>query len=51
MIMPGNEVAIAEFLFNNIGKINLKHLDLINEIGAPDKNAKKYKIIRTFDVY
>lgn len=43
--MAGNEMAIAEFLFNNIGKITLNHLGLIKEIGAPDKSNKKYKII------
>lgn len=47
--MAGNELAIAEFLFNNIGKINLKHLDLIYEIGTPDKSAQKYKIISDID--
>ncbi|MBL7703889.1 MAG: hypothetical protein JNM14_16685 [Ferruginibacter sp.] len=43
--MAGNEMAIADFLFNNIGKATLNHLGLIKEIGAPDKSLNKYKAI------
>jgi hypothetical protein len=33
--MAGNEIAIAKFLLDNIGKITLGHLGLLKEVGAP----------------
>lgn len=44
--MAGNEVAIANFLFKNIGKIKLKHFGIITEIGAPNKKQGDYTIIK-----
>ena len=33
--MAGNEIQIVKFLLQNIGKINLNHLGVLTEIGAP----------------
>lgn len=33
--MAGNEIEIARFLFDNLGNLSLKHLELVTEIGAP----------------
>lgn len=46
--MAGNEIVISEFLYNNIGRIKLKHLGLLNEIGAPDATKNRYTIINDF---
>lgn len=46
--MPGNELEVARYLFNNLNKVNLKHLGVLKEIGAPVKGAKgNYIPIRT----
>ena len=33
--MSGNEIALTEYLINNIGAISLDHLGLVTEVGAP----------------
>lgn len=47
--MAGNEVAIADFLFKNIGKVKLNHLGLVNEIGAPNASADKYTVVNNIE--
>ncbi|MEQ9625218.1 hypothetical protein [Coleofasciculus chthonoplastes] len=42
--MAGNEKAICEFLFLNIGRINLKHIGILGQIGIPDKNYPGYRL-------
>lgn len=43
--MAGNEIVISEFLIKNIGKINLKHLGLVEQIGAPNNSVNKYTVV------
>ena len=38
-------MAIASFLFNNLGKVTLNHIGVVNEIGAPSGGAGQYTII------
>ena len=33
--VPGNEQAVARYLFNNIGKISLLHIGIVKEVGRP----------------
>lgn len=40
--MPGNEVEVAKYLFNNLGKIELPHLGVIKSIGSPIENSTGY---------
>jgi hypothetical protein len=40
--MPGNELTIGLFIFNNIGNITLNHLGIITSIGAPIPNDRGY---------
>jgi hypothetical protein len=47
--MPGNELLIDQFLFNNIGKINLNHLGLVTSLGAPNQNFSGYMPITSFE--
>ncbi|MFP4119814.1 hypothetical protein [Coleofasciculus sp.] len=42
--MAVNEKAICEFLFSNIGHINLKHIGILQKIGIPDKNYHGYRL-------
>lgn len=44
--MPGNELPVASFLFENLNKITLKHIGLVKEIGAPVRSGK-YKTINS----
>lgn len=45
--MPGNELKVAEYLFNNLGKISLPHIGVINSIGSPISNSKGYYAINS----
>jgi hypothetical protein len=38
--MAGNELDIAKFLFENIGKLKLNHIGIVKEIGAPSSIGK-----------
>lgn len=40
--MPGNEISVCRFLFENIGSISLNHLGVITSIGAPNNNSGGY---------
>jgi hypothetical protein len=40
--MPGNEMAIVNFLFNNLGNVSLDNIGIVNEIGAPSIGAGLY---------
>ena len=37
--MPGNELEVCKYLFQNRNVTELKHLGLIREIGAPTNNG------------
>ena len=45
--MPGNEVDVARFLFNNAGRISLNHLGTVQEIGFPGFSKGKYSVCRS----
>ena len=34
--MPGNELLICDFLLNNVGRVDLRHLGVINSLGSPN---------------
>jgi len=38
--MAGNEISIADYLFRNIGKVELKHLGVVKEISAPSSGGE-----------
>lgn len=40
--MPGNEKAIAQYLVKNKGKISLKHLGVVESVGAPGISKNQY---------
>ena len=46
--MAGNELEVATFLFRNIGKIELNHLGILHEIGAP-RNSGGYTVINRLE--
>jgi len=46
--MAGNELKIIEFLLQNIGKVALKHIGLVEEIGAPSSKGN-YKVVNSMD--
>jgi hypothetical protein len=45
--MPGNELDVAKYLFNNLGKIDLPHLGIIKSIGSPIENSTGHYPITT----
>lgn len=47
--MAGNEKAICEFLFLNMGSINLKHIGQLVEIGIPLSNRPGYRPAQYLD--
>jgi len=44
---PGNEIAVGKFILENLGQLNLKHLDLVYELGNPIKQSPGFRIINT----
>lgn len=44
--MAGNELKIIEFLLQNLGKLTLNHLGLVEEIGAPSTKGS-YQIVNS----
>ena len=44
--MAGNEIEIAKYLVLNKGKISLKHLGVINSIGAPNLSKSGYMEVK-----
>ena len=46
--MAGNERAIAEFLIKNSGKLELKHLGIVNEITSPGRFGQ-FEIIKDIE--
>jgi hypothetical protein len=45
--MAGNEIEITHFLLNNLGTVTLKHLGLVNQIGAPNSKGGFTKVNTT----
>lgn len=43
--MPGNEVEVAKYLIENIGKIELSHLGVIKTLGAPKAHSADYRLL------
>jgi hypothetical protein len=49
--MPGNEIEVAKYLFNNLGKTDLPHLGIIKSIGSPiESSTGYYPIINKTDL-
>lgn len=42
--MAGNEIDIAKYLIENIGKITLNHIGLVTEVGAPNSKGGYTKV-------
>ncbi len=40
--MPGNELEIGRFLLRNIGKLELPHIGIISDIGAPNPGQRGF---------
>jgi hypothetical protein len=47
--MAGNEIEVCKFLFSNIGSINLKHIGILEEIGAPLPNNRGYLPVKSLE--
>lgn len=47
--MPGNEVEVARYLVENLGKIKLPHLGVIKSVGAPRIYSGGYQPITSAD--
>lgn len=47
--MAGNEMAIADFFFKNLGTVKLNHLGIINEVGAPNATENKYTVVNNLE--
>ena len=47
--MPGNELAVCEFLIESIGNIELHHFGKINSLGAPNTSYRGYTNINNIE--
>ncbi|MDP3581872.1 MAG: hypothetical protein Q8S39_08040 [Ignavibacteria bacterium] len=48
--MPGNELSVTSFLFENLNKITLPHIGLVKELGAPLSSGSFQIINSSMDI-